>query len=86
MWDADSGKTVLDGSYSVKANENLQLGTVPVFHSEKRLFLIEWTANEKRCVNHYLLGSPPFSLVQYMSWLLKIAALQNDFRAEDVGK
>ncbi len=86
IWDADSGKTVLEGDYSVRANENLQLGSVPVFTSDKRLFLIEWTANGRRFANHYLLGSPPFSLSQYKLWLPKIAALQNDFRPDDVGK
>lgn len=86
MWDADSAKTLLDGNYSVKPNENLELGTLPIFHSERKLFLIEWTANGQRHVNHYLLGLPPFSLEQYKSWLLKIAALQNDFRPEEVGK
>jgi hypothetical protein len=47
---------------------------------------MEWTANGKRYANHYLQGSPPFSLVQYESWLFKIAALQNDFDAASVGK
>jgi beta-mannosidase len=86
VWDADSGETLLDGDYATKANENLEVGTIPVFHSGKRLFLIEWTANGKRCVNHYLQGMPPFSLAQYKSWLSKIAALQNDFDAASVGR
>ena len=86
VWDADSGKTLLEGDYSSKANENLEVGTIPVFHSDKRLFLIEWTANGKNYANHYLLGEPPFSFSQYRSWLPKIAALQNDFDAESVGK
>jgi len=84
--DADTAKTLLEGDYAVKANENLELGQIPVFHSDKRLFLIEWTANGRKCANHYLLGFPPFSLEQYKSWLLKIAALQNDFDATSIGK
>ena len=86
VWDADSGETLLQGDYAAKANENLEVGTIPVFHSGKRLFLIEWTANGKRYVNHYLQGMPPFSLAQYKSWLSKIAALQNDFDAASVGR
>jgi beta-mannosidase len=86
VWDADSGETLLEGDYQTKANENLDLGTIPVFHSGKRLFLIEWTANGKKYANHYLQGFPPFSLEQYKSWLSKIAALQNDFDAASVGK
>jgi len=86
IWDADSGETLLEGDYATKANENLDLGTIPVFHSGKRLFLIEWTANGKNYANHYLQGMPPFSLAQYRSWLPKIAALQNDFDAASIGK
>jgi beta-mannosidase len=86
VWDADSGETLLEGDYASKANENLEVGSIPVFHSGKRLFLMEWTANGHRYVNHYLQGLPPFSLAQYKSWLVKIAALQNDFDPASVGK
>jgi beta-mannosidase len=86
IWDADSGETLLEGDYATKANENLDLGTIPVSHSGKRLFLMEWTANGKEYANHYLQGFPPFSLEQYKAWLVKIAALQNDFNAASVGK
>jgi beta-mannosidase len=86
VWDADSGKTLLEGDYQSKANENLEVGRIPVFHSDHRLFLIEWTARAQKYVNHYMLGMPPFSLDQYKSWLPKIAALQNDFAAAKVGK
>lgn len=86
LWDADSGKTLLAGNYQSTANENLEVGRIPVFHSDHRLFLIEWTVNDNRYVNHFMLGMPPFSLDQYKSWLPKIAALQNDFDVANVGK
>jgi beta-mannosidase len=86
VWDSDSGETLLDGDYAVKANENVEIGQIPVFHSGKRLFLIEWTANGKKHTNHYLQGLPPFSLEQYKSWLVKIASLHNDFDAASIGK
>ncbi|MEO6829702.1 MAG: hypothetical protein ABI164_07805 [Acidobacteriaceae bacterium] len=86
IWDADSGKELLGGSYASKANENLEVGQIPVFHSDKRLFLIEWTANGKKYGNHYMQGMPPMSFDHYRSWLPKIAALQNDFDAANVGK
>ncbi len=86
VWDPDSGETLLEGDYSVKANENLELGQIPVFHSGKRLFLINWTANGKSFANHYLQGLPPFSLEQYKSWLVKIAAMEEGFDAASIGK
>ncbi|HZO99760.1 MAG TPA: glycoside hydrolase family 2 TIM barrel-domain containing protein [Terriglobia bacterium] len=86
IWDANSGETLLEGDYASKANENIEVGRIPIYHSDKRLFLIEWTANGKKYTNHYLQGFPPFSLDQYRSWLGKIAALQNDFDVTQVGK
>ena len=86
IWDADSGATLLEGDYASKANENLEVGEIPVFHSGKRLFLIEWTANGKKYANHYVQGFPPFSLTQYKSWLAKIAAMQDDFDAAKAGE
>jgi beta-mannosidase len=86
VWDADSGETLLEGDYAVKANENLEVGQIPVFHSGKRLFLIGWTANGKKHANHYLQGMPPFSLAQYASWLPKIAAMEEGFDAASIGK
>jgi beta-mannosidase len=86
VWDADSGETLLEGDYATKANENLELGTIPVFHSGKRLFLIEWTANGKKYANHYLQGVPPYTLAQYKVWLTKIAALEEGFDPATIGK
>ena len=68
------------------ANENLELGQIPVFHSGKRLFLIDWTANGKKCANHYLQGEPPYSLAQYRGWLSKIAAMEDGFDGTSIGK
>ena len=72
VWDADSGETLLEGDYAAKANENLEVGTIPVFHSGKRLFLMEWTANGKRYVNHYLAG-----YAALLTRSVQILALQN---------
>ena len=85
VWDADTDATLIEGDYASKANENLEVGKLPVFHSDKKLFLMEWTAGGKRFTNHYLLGSPAFSLAQYRAWLKKIAALDGSFDAAKVG-
>ena len=86
VWDVDSGGSLLEGDYASKANEILEVGTTPIFHSRKRLFLIEWTPNGKKNANDYLHGMPAFSFAQYRIWLPKIAALQGDFDTPKVGK
>lgn len=83
--DADSGQELLAGRYSSRANTNLEVGEIPVFHSDKRLFLIEWTAFGKKYANHYVQGMPPLSIKHYKDWLPKIAALQGDFDANMIG-
>lgn len=96
VWDADTGKTVLAGAFTSPANTNTELSKIRVSHSDQRLFLISWTAqntlpatetNEgrRRGGNHYLLGTPPFSLTQYRDWLTQIAALAPDFDAGSIG-
>ncbi|UKS24374.1 hypothetical protein LOZ80_22415 [Paenibacillus sp. HWE-109] len=86
LWDADSQETLLEGRFHVAANENAELGKIPISHSQKRLFLIQWTMDGITYGNHYLLGFPAFALADYQGWLPQIAALSNDFRADEIGR
>jgi len=84
--DADTGSVLLEGDYRVGANENRSLGRIRISRGEQRLFLIEWTVGETSYGNHYLLGTPPFSLAKYRQWLDRIADLPMGFEAQEVGK
>jgi beta-mannosidase len=76
--DADSGETVLSGSYHVSPNQNAELGKIRVSRGAQKMFLMEWTEQSvKGGVNHYLHGSPPFSYEQYRTWLKQIQALSS---------
>ena len=86
IWDADTDETVLAGEFRVPANENAQLGTIRTPCSAQRLFLIEWESDGRRGCNHYLLGTPPFSLADYLRRLPKIAALDGAFDPGQVGR
>jgi beta-mannosidase len=83
--DADTGTLMLQGHYRAPANANVAIGSLPVSHSEHRLFLIRWTADGRAWGSHYLLGTPPFSLARYREWLPAIAALPGSFDASTVG-
>ncbi len=85
VWDADTGETLLSGAFESPANANRVLGAIRVSRSEQRLFLIEWTVDGTTYGNHYLLGTPPFSLARYRAWLERIAALPPAFNAAEVG-
>lgn len=86
VWDADDGKTLLEGDLSVGVNENQPLGQIRVSRGEQKCFLIEWTTDSRTYGNHYLHGMPPFDLDRYRRWLASIAELSETFRAERVGQ
>ncbi|MCD9023234.1 glycoside hydrolase family 2 protein [Cohnella silvisoli] len=86
IWDAESGETLLEGTFSVEANGLAELGRIRAPYSMQRLLLIEWTVDGKSFGNHYLMGSPGFSLERYRRWLDAIALLPHSFDAAQLGK
>ena len=79
LWDADSGQTEAEGKFLAPAGQSWQVARVRTYASDQRLYLIEWQVNGEACGNHYLAGSPPFSLERYRAWLPAIAALPRPF-------
>ncbi len=84
VWDADTREVVAQGTAMSPANENWQIARLRAFAGDVRLYLMEWTVNGQRFGNHYLAGTPPFSLDRYRAWLPLIAALERPFDAEKV--
>jgi beta-mannosidase len=83
VWEA-GGETLAEGKLRVPANQNWQAARIRAFASDRQLLLIEWETGGERFGNHYLVGSPPFSLSQYRVWLPAIAALPRAFEASSV--
>jgi beta-mannosidase len=67
--DAGTGQTVLRRNLTLPENGKASAGFIPVSGSTK-MFLIEWEAEGKKYVNHYLSYKPPISLDEYLKWLL----------------
>ena len=84
--DAERGDVLLEGPFVVPANENIELGSCKLYHSDQKLLLIEWEVDGRKYGNHRLMGSPPFSPAAYRKWLGLIAALPDGFAAEDVAR
>jgi len=84
--DADTGEILMEGKFEVPANENSELGRISVKENEQRMFLIEWTFEDKKYGNHYLLGRPPFSFEKYRKWLAQIGKLPVSFNAYRISK
>ena len=79
IWAADGEASLVEGVATVPANENRQVGRLRTYASDQCLYLIQWSVNGETFGNHYLSGSPPFSLAQYRAWLPFIAALPRAF-------
>jgi len=85
IWDAETGETLLDDSFTSPPNQNWQVGRIRTFASQQRLYLIEWKIDQRTFGNHYLSGTPPFNLDQCKRWLKMIAGLEPVFDFNEVG-
>lgn len=87
IWDADSDKTLAEGSFAVGPNARSRCGVLENPGTEQRLFLFSWREGEKTGCGHYLYGKPPFAYLHYRNrWLPKIAGLDGTFDAKEVAR
>jgi beta-mannosidase len=77
VWDADTGQTLLEGTFVSVVNGNVDLGRIRVSHSDQKMFFIQWIIDGNAGYNHYLLGFPGFSLERYKGWMNQLARLGN---------
>ena len=73
------GQELLAGAFELLPNQTWQVGRLRSFASDQRLYLITYQINGQTFGNHYLAGTPPFSLAQYRTWLEAIKALPREF-------
>ncbi len=86
LWNAEDGLTLAEGTLTVPANQNWQAGALRAYAGEQRLILITWDTAGQHFGNHYISGTPPFSLARYRDWLPKIAALHRPFDTTKVAR
>ena len=86
VWEADSGETILQDTFKIPANQNWQAGKIRTYASQQCLYLIEWEHNGEKFGNHYLAGTPPFSLRGYINWLSAIAGLPRAFDPQAIAR
>ncbi|MBQ8432487.1 MAG: glycoside hydrolase family 2 [Clostridia bacterium] len=67
--DVDTQEILLDTVFAAKANTSTVIGELPLYYSDKKFLVIEWTVDGKTCYNHYLCGEFPFDPEQYRGWL-----------------
>ena len=76
--DADTNETVFEGSFTAKANATTPLTRLPVYYSEKRMFIIKWQTENEKGFNHYIAGNVPLDFEKYKNWLSVISAAEKE--------
>ncbi len=69
--DVDSGKVVFSSDFRVPENSKSLVADLPKFDGQGML-LIEYDVEGAPKLNHYMYGSPPFSLSKYKNWFGKL--------------
>jgi len=75
----ETGHTIIEGDFSLAANDRKILSDFGTNPSQQALYLIEWEINGKIHHNHYVAGKYPFTLAQFSTWMQKIASLNPSF-------
>lgn len=70
IYDVTEKRTRLEKEFVAAPNRCTDLVRIPLYYSDKNLIVITWELeNGEKGINHYLAGSPAFSLAQYKQWL-----------------
>ena len=80
--DGDTGEVLLTGTYDLAANETRQVGAIRGFVSDKRLFVLRYTANGKEYGNHFITGMPAYDPQDMLRWFEVIRKLPEPFDFE----
>ncbi len=69
--DTSTGEVIMEGDFTAEKNKATRIARIPVYYSDKKILIFEWEANGEHGRNHYLCGTPPFSLAAYRDVLEK---------------
>ncbi len=67
--DADSGKVMVEKSFTAAPNTSTCVMHLPVYYSDRGALIFEWETGADSGYNHYLLGYPPYSLNWYKRFM-----------------
>lgn len=69
IYDAQTKEQLYDADFSVGVNTSALIAELPIFYSDKRVLIMEWSVDGEQGFNHYVCGYPPFSLEEYTAIL-----------------
>lgn len=86
VWNGETDETISEGWFQSLSNATAHIANISVSQGEKKLILIEWEIGNVKSYNHYILGHVPADFNRYKDWLKIIAALDNSFDHDMIGK
>ena len=69
--DSSTNEIIYEGDFTAEINTSTPIAKLPIYYSDKKVLIFEWTVNGEDGFNHYLVGYPPFSLKEYTEILKK---------------
>lgn len=72
--DAETDEILIKRDFKVGINRTELITRLPVYYSDHKLLIIEWSTGSDNGFNHYLCGYPPFNLEKYR-YLMKKCGL-----------
>ena len=69
--DAESGDVIHECDFVAGVNTSTLIARLPIYYSEEKVLVFEWTVGEEKGFNHYLCGTPPISLERYRAIIEK---------------
>ena len=70
--DALTDELIHECDFTADVNTSTLVAQLPLYYSDKRILLLEWTQNGERGFNHYVCGYPPLSLTTYKQLIEKL--------------
>ena len=69
--DALSDEILHECDFVAAVNTSTPIAKLPIYYSEQKMLIFEWTADGENGFNHYLCGYPPISLELYVRAMKK---------------
>jgi beta-mannosidase len=74
--DADSGITLFASDFEIAGNGKTVVGYIPELNKQT-IWLVDYSVGKEKYINHYLNGSPPFKLEEYIRWYNKLNIIRD---------
>jgi beta-mannosidase len=69
--DSDTDELIYECDFAAEINTSTLIAELPIYYSDKKMLIFEWTVDGERGFNHYVCGYPPLSLDTYSALMGK---------------